>query len=174
MRDEGWDHVINNLPPLAQRDGLYVAAETATETFATPGRNTSHPCLVAPLGMLDGKMVDRNTMDRTLTRILSGWDWNGTWGWDYPLLAMTAAKLDRGADAVDMLLKDVTKNTYLPNGHNFQDRGILPIYLPGNGGLLYTVAMMAAGWDGDTKRGAPGFPSDGSWTVRSEGLLPAP
>ena len=39
-------------------------------------------------------------------------------------------------------------------------------YLPGNGGLLYAVATMAAGWDGAAERPAPGFPEDGSWVVR--------
>ena len=35
---------------------------------------------------------------------------------------------------------DVTKNRYLANGHNYQaDR--LPIYLPGNGVLLTTIAI---------------------------------
>ena len=51
---------------------------------------------------------------------------------------------------------------------------ILPLYLPGNGGLLYAVAMMAAGWDGAPDGTAPGFPADGSWTVRHEGLTRCP
>ncbi len=42
-------------------------------------------------------------------------------------------------------------------------------YFPGNGGLLYAVAMMAAGWDGAPAGDAPGFPEKG-WVVRSEGL----
>ncbi|RYG36671.1 glycoside hydrolase family 65, partial [bacterium] len=65
-REPKWDDVIAHLPPLATRDGLYVAAETATDTFTTPGRNISHPTMVAPLGMFDGRMVDRETMRRTL------------------------------------------------------------------------------------------------------------
>ena len=67
-----------------------------------------------------------------------------------------------------------SKNNYLPNGHNFQIPGTLPLYLPGNGGLLYAVAMMAGGWDGAPKRHAPGFPDDGRWTVQCEGFEPAP
>jgi len=47
-------------------------------------------------------------------------------------------------------------------------------YLPGNAGLLYAVAMMAAGWDGAPDPHAPGFPDDGSWNVRYEGLKTAP
>jgi len=35
-------------------------------------------------------------------------------------------------------------------------------------------AMMAAGWDGGPNRPAPGFPGDGSWVVRYEGLRKAP
>ena len=41
-------------------------------------------------------------------------------------------------------------------------------------GLLAAVAMMAAGWDGAPDRHAPGFPSDGSWSVRWEGLRRMP
>ena len=89
------------------------------------------------------------------------------------MIAMSAARLGEGRIAVDALLKDVTKNTYLPNGHNFQETS-LPIYLPGNGGLLTAVAMMAAGWDGCPDRDAPGFPDDGQWTVRYEDLKKMP
>jgi hypothetical protein len=88
-------------------------------------------------------------------------------------MAMTAARLGRPNDAVDALLMNVQKNTYLPNGHNYQDQR-LTIYLPGNGGLLSAVAMMAAGWDGAPTKDAPGFPKDGKWKVRSEGLVPMP
>jgi hypothetical protein len=63
---------------------------------------------------------------------------------------------------------DTPKNRYLPNGHNYQRPG-LSIYLPGNGGLLWATAMMAAGWDGAPNGNAPGFPRRG-WNVRWEGL----
>ncbi len=39
-------------------------------------------------------------------------------GWDYPMMAMCAARLGELALAVDALLMDMPKNTYLPNGHN--------------------------------------------------------
>ncbi|PXY37415.1 hypothetical protein [Prauserella flavalba] len=42
-------------------------------------------------------------------------------------------------------------------------------YCPAAGGLLYAVAMLAAGWDGAPEGDAPRFPDDGSW----EGLSPA-
>lgn len=62
------------------------------------------------------------------------------------------------------------KNTYLPQGHNWQTPR-LRCYLPGNGGLLLAVALMAAGWDGCTTPD-PGFHRRGS--VRYEGILPLP
>jgi hypothetical protein len=46
-------------------------------------------------------------------------------------------------------------------------------YFPSNGSLLVAVALMAAGWDGSAVP-HPGFPDDGSWVVRSEGLRPLP
>ena len=41
-------------------------------------------------------------------------------------------------------------------------------------GLLTAVAMMAAGWDGCPNTPAPGFPADGSWVVKWEGLKKMP
>jgi hypothetical protein len=82
---------------------------------------------------------------------------------------MTAARLGETKIAVDALLMNTEKNRYLANGHNYQ-RPNLPCYLPGNGGMLYAVAMMAGGFSGAPRRSAPGFPDDGSWHVRVEGL----
>ncbi|MGC8540347.1 MAG: hypothetical protein ACP5QA_06920 [Phycisphaerae bacterium] len=42
--------------------------------------------------------------------------------------------------------------------------------IPGDGALLYAAAFLTAGWDGGPHRNAPGFPQDGSWKVRHEGL----
>jgi hypothetical protein len=45
----------------------------------------------------------------------------------------------------------------------------------GNGGVLYAMAMMAVGWDGAPEGNrAPGFPDDGNWVVKWEGLEKAP
>ena len=123
--------------------------------------------MLGALGMLSGDRVDRETMRRTLRKVLKEWRWDQTWGWDYPLTAMTAARLGEPKLAVDALLMNTEKNRYLPNGHNWQ-RQNLPCYLPGNGGLLYAMALMAGGWQGSPPGRAPGFPSDGSWTVRTE------
>ena len=128
--------------------------------------------MLAAFGMLSGAKADRETMRKTLKKVMKEWDWAETWGWDYPMTAMTAARLGEPEMAIDALLMDTPKNKYLPNGHNYQ-RPNLPLYLPGNGGLLYAVAMMANGWKGSANQGSPGFPSNGKWTVRSEGFNPA-
>lgn len=85
--------------------------------------------------------LDTAVMGRTLDLVKRVWDWDETWGWDYPMMAMTAARLGRGEDAVSALLMPERTNTYLRNGHNYQD-GRLTIYLPGNGGRLSALALM--------------------------------
>ncbi|GAA4875479.1 hypothetical protein GCM10023310_63820 [Paenibacillus vulneris] len=164
-----WLEVSEQLSELPQLDGVYLAHENCPDTYTKA--NIDHPSMLGALGLLPGKKADPAVMRNTLQRVMDSWRWEHTWGWDYPMAAMTAARLGEGEWAVDLLLKEVTKNTYLPNGHNYQRPGLYA-YLPGNGGLLTAVAMMACGWQGSPERHAPGFPSDGSWTVRWEGLHP--
>jgi hypothetical protein len=166
-REPKWDDVIKRLSPPPVREGVYLAHENCPQTFTQ--RNYDHPSMLYALGVLPGEGVDRETMRRTLAKVMREWRWAETWGWDYPMTAMTAARLGEPRAAVDALLMQVEKNRYLPNGHNWQ-RANLPCYLPGNGGLLYAVALMAGGWRGAPHAHAPGFPADGSWSVRHEGL----
>ena len=73
---------------------------------------------------------------------------------------------------VDMLLRNETKNLYFANGHNYQSDGLV-CYLPGNGGLLAAVAMLAGGFDdgkGVTVR--VGFPPQ--WGATVEGFKAYP
>jgi hypothetical protein len=170
QRDLLWDHIISKLAVLPVQNGVYLAHENCPQTYTE--RNSDHPSMLAAYGLLSGEGVDRETMRRTLHKTMTEWHWDQTWGWDYPMTAMTAARLGEGNVAVDALLMTTAKNRYLPNGHNWQ-RPNLPCYLPGNGGLLYAVAMMSAGWCGAPKTHAPGFPSDGKWNVRWENLHPA-
>jgi len=196
-RNASWERVLTRLAPLPQRDGLYVATESQPELWAlarsapcSNGRtarecpNRDHPSFLAALGLLPGTTVDRETMRRTLRAVVEAWDLRQTWGWDFPMLAMTAARLHEPGRAVDFLLSDA---------HNFQfgSSGMTPrlqldttaaepelrrvaeTYFPSNGGLLLAVGMMAAGWDGESAP-QPGFPADGTWVVRSEGLRPLP
>ncbi len=168
-REAQWDRVLQHISPMPEKDGLYVNAESAPDTFGTAGPRKDHPAMLMAYGMIPGPKVDPGVMRATLKRVLKTWDWASTWGWDFPMIAMAAARVGEPALAIDALMMDVQKNTYLKNGHNYQHDG-LPLYLPGNGALLTAVAMMAAGWDGAPSISAPGFPQDGTWTVRWEGL----
>jgi hypothetical protein len=163
-----WERVCALLSRPHEKDGVYEAHELISDTFETA--NIDHPSMLGACGVLPGKLVDKETMLRTLHRVRDSWAWETSWGWDFPMAAMSAARLGEPWLAVDMLLMDQVKNSYLANGHNYQ-RGDLLCYLPGNGGLLAAVALMAAGWIGGPDTHAPGFPGDGTWTVRHEGLV---
>jgi hypothetical protein len=166
-REPHWDEVRRNLAPLPVVDGVFVHSAEWTDTYTK--RAWEHPDPIGVFGMLPPMIgVDAETARRTVAEVWTTWDWNRCWGWDFPWMAMAAARTGQPQIAVDALLKDSSKNSYSIEGINGG------WYLPGNGGLLYAVAMMAAGWDGAPDRPSPGFPDDGTWVVKWEGLKPAP
>jgi len=193
-RNKTWDDIIEHISPLPMnQEGVYTAglskgqtdklegfdpfdnvrsgSPASSETFAEKCRN-DHPAVLGPFGMLPTSSVscDSVATNRTLNWVMQNWNWATTWGWDYGMTAMAAARLGQPETALQALLIDTQKNTYLKNGHNFQTSDRLRIYLPGNGALLSAIAMMCAGWDGCTNPFNPGFPQDGTWNVRWEGL----
>ena len=194
-RNKQWDDVINRLNPLpVTKEGIYTAGlpigkteglqsfdpfntvgggstSVKEETFADKIRN-DHPAVLGAFGLLPSNSArcDSIAALKTLDWVMKNWNWQTTWGWDYGMIAMTAARLGRPDIALDALLIDTQKNTYLKNGHNFQTADRLRLYLPGNGALLTAIAMMCAGWDGCKEVLNPGFPKDGRWNVRWEGL----
>ena len=171
--DKKWQDVIDKLAPLPINDGLYLPHQNRPDAYSNPKYRADHPIVLGALGFLpQTERVNKEIMANTFDEIWTEWNWDHTWGWDYPLIAMTAARLGKPEKAIDALFMDVQKNTYLKNGHNYQNGG-LRIYLPGNGGLLTTVAMMAAGWDGSEGE-TPGFPKNGKWKVKWEGLKKMP
>ena len=168
-RVELWDDILRSISPLPQHDGVYIEHENCPDTYTR--YNKSHPCMLNAFGALPGALVDRDIMKNTLDTVLENWNMERTWGWDYPLMAMCAARLGEPEKAIDCLLLDTPKNHYGANGHNYQ-RPSLPLYLPANGGLLTAIAMMTAGWDGiEPESYAPGFPKNGKWNIRFEGIL---
>jgi hypothetical protein len=172
--ERDWARVQQELARPTAADGLYLAAESIPESYTNPAFLQDHPAVLGALGMLPGAMMDPEAMRRTLLKVRDVWPWQGwVWGWDYPLAAMCAARLGMPEQALDLLLMETPTNRYLANGHCYQAPE-LPTYLPANGGLLYAVALMAAGWDGAPDRPAPGFPADGRWQVAWEGLRAAP
>lgn len=168
---EEWDDVRLKLAAPEQKNGVYLGIQGASESYTDKELMRDHPVVLGAYGILpDWDKLDPEIMRNTMHVIAQKWDWAHTWGWDYPMAAMSAVRLGEPELALEFLLKDVQKNTYLKNGHNYQSER-LRLYLPGNGGLLTTVGMMCAGWDGcNTKN--PGFPKDGTWDVKWEGISP--
>lgn len=168
-RNKKWDDVIRRLSPLPVQGDKYLFTESATDSYTNEEYRGDHPSVLGAWGMLPyTPMMDSARMKNTFNWVWNNWRWKDTWGWDYPMVAMTATRLGMPAMAVDALLMPVQKNTYLNNGHNFQDER-LTIYLPGNGGLLAAVALMCAGYEGSDVPN-PGIPKTKGWKVRSEGL----
>jgi protein-glucosylgalactosylhydroxylysine glucosidase len=154
-----------SLPPV--KDGVYLAHENCPDTFNKFPFNTDHPSMLAMYGVLNSGKTDDGIMSATLDKVLSVWDKNTLYGWDFPMMAMTACRLGRNKDAIELLLMESPKNTLLENGHNkMTGDDALPLYLPGNGGLLLAAAMIAAGY-GEKK--GPSFPE--GFTVNVEGIL---
>ncbi|SHM52790.1 glycoside hydrolase family 65 [Gracilibacillus kekensis] len=151
-----WIEVKEKLAKPRVKDGIYLAHQNCANTFTK--KNHDHPSMVASLGVLPGALIDKDVMLQTLYKVKEEWEWETAWGWDFPMCAMTAARLGELDLAVDFLLMDQVKNTYLINGHNYQ-HDALTAYLPGNGGLLTAIAMMASTW---------GFPDN--WKVKYQGL----
>ena len=188
-----WDDIINKLSTLPETNGVYTAgapigttgpseafdpfeaSAKKAETFTEKCHN-DHPAVLGACGLLPSQnttytlLYNKEQMKQTLNWVMDNWNWQTTWGWDYGMIAMTAARLGDPETALKALLIDTQKNTYLKNGHNFQTSDRLRVYLPGNGALLTAIAMMCAGWDGCTEPLNPGFPKDGTWNVRWEGL----
>ncbi len=196
-RNAEWDDIISRLAPLAEKNGIYQAGEPIkpfdakakgsefdpfvsapqegrkeiSETDFNLHSRSDHPAVLGACGLLPASPLwNADKMRATLDWIMKNWNWDKTWGWDYGMVAMCAARLGETETALNALLIDKVKNTYLVSGHNFQTADRLRLYLPGNGALLDAVAMMCAGWDGCKDTVNPGFPKDGKWNVRWEGL----
>ncbi|MFC4117351.1 hypothetical protein [Nonomuraea zeae] len=158
-RHERRQHIQDNLARPRQEGGRYSAI--ATEPYL---RRDDHPSLLCALGVVPPTpLIDPATMEATLLDVRDHWDWNSAWGWDFPVMAMTATRLGRPDLAVDALLADTAKNTFQATGHSPQIGSILPLYLPANGALLAAVSLMIGA-----------FPADGSWTVQHEGFTAWP
>jgi len=173
QRNRQWDTIISQLAPLPQANAVYLATESTPDCYTTERYLTDHPAVLAAYSTIPAANgLDTSIMKNTFELVWKIWKWNDTWGWDFPLTAMTATRLHLSDKAVEALLMPIKTNTYLHNGHNYQDER-LTIYLPGNGGVLNAVALMCTGADAD-KTINPGFPKDGSWKVKWEGLKKLP
>ncbi|THH17924.1 hypothetical protein EW146_g2969 [Bondarzewia mesenterica] len=163
-----WTAVRDGLAALPIQDGLYAVYEGIDEGWwGMPEYTSDHPALVGLYGWLPQTPgLDLEVVNKTVEKVWNDWNISNCWGWDFPMLAMSAARLGEPEKAIEWLLHPLFQ---------FDDVG-MPVggvraptpYFPGSGALLYAVAMMAGGWDGSVAgKVAPGFP-DG-WDVQVEG-----
>lgn len=137
-----------------------------------PALNGDPRSVVMMQGFLpDTPAVDQEIELRTAQKLSTIWYGSKISGWGQPVLAMNWARLGYPERAV----KHITAfDDWKFDDAGFADRGgdgsTPPPYLPGNGAFLYAVSYMIAGWKG-SRGNAPGFPDDGSWVVKHEGLL---
>ena len=165
-RTRKWKEVLSKMASLPVADGVYTTYEGIPDMWTK--YTYEHPALTGVYGMLPGDGVDQPTFKRTLEKVSKEWQFNRIWGWDFPMLAMAAARTGQPALAIDMLMHPSAGFQF--DEHGLATGGPFP-YFPSNGALLTAVAMMCGGWDGSEGE-APGFPKDGSWTVRYEGFVP--
>jgi hypothetical protein len=156
-----WKDIIEKISLLPVQDGLYLCSEDTKDSYQNTRYMSDHPIVSGISGVMpETKLVDPVILGNSLDTIMKKWNWKTTWGWDFPMLAMSAASIGRYEQAIDFLLMDAPKNRYLMNGHNYQDAR-LAIYLPGNGALLTAVAKMCV-YDQ--------FPHNKLWKVKWENL----
>ncbi|NHK26428.1 hypothetical protein FF098_000740 [Parvularcula flava] len=206
-RNAEWDEVLEGLSPLPTADGLYLPVDDMPDFWADAMRpqcaggqgtvggvdaagddpadhdclNRDHPSFLMATGLIPGgERVDDDMMRRTMMVMDEHWDFRQTWGWDFPMMAMTAARLGETEKALDYLMMDAANNQYGLTGmtprYHLGDDGYVKnadTYFPSNGSLLAAVALMVAGWDG-AEAETPGFPDDGSWVIRYEDITPLP
>ena len=107
-RDMAWEDMTARLSPLAYDDNyLYLAAESATDTYRDIRLTSDHMAVLGAVGILPmSRLVNEEYMRNTLDWVLARWNWDKTWGWDYPMTAMNAVRLGAPEKAVDALLMD--------------------------------------------------------------------
>lgn len=155
-----WARVADGMRrPEPLPDGTYPALATPPMLI-----RRDHPSMLMALGWLpDTGLIDPERMADTLDAVWAEWDLQSSWGWDYPVLAMTAARLGQIDRALEALLLPSPKNVFLANGHNPQMPGFLTLYLPANGGLLAAIAHIAAAVE-------RGHDLPEGWSLTAEGM----
>ncbi|KLO07550.1 hypothetical protein SCHPADRAFT_836533, partial [Schizopora paradoxa] len=164
-----WSGVRQHLSRLSITNGTYDVYEGIPADFWTdPTFTNDHPALVGLVGWLPPQpgVVDDAIAKATMEKVWTSWNISNCWGWDFGMLAMSAARNNETEKAIEWLLHPVFEfdDVGMPSG----GARVPTPYFPGAGSLLLAVAGMAAGWDG-SEGVAPGFPATG-WNVRVEGV----
>ncbi len=174
--DPRWADIIAKLSKLpVSEEGFYLEIETFAETYRQPG--PLPVSMTLSYGYLPKTpLLDVETFRRTFEEVNRR---NGVtrWAsWQIGQAALSAARLGDPETSVAVLTNLSKPTRFMNNGHVRRPKepeGCVT-YLPVNASLLCAAGTMIAGWDGAPARPFPGFPNDGKWVIRAEGLNPLP
>lgn len=165
-----WQQVLENLAPLATENATYLTYEGVPNMWIENSTIQSHPAMAGIYGWLpppsSGTPLDVSVVRNTAEMIKEKWQFSSAWGWDFPLLAMNSLRLGDTDQAISYLMHENFQ--FDDAGYPIGGTNVPTPYMPGSGGLLLAVAMMAGGWDGSE---GPHFPH--KWSAIVEGFLPA-
>lgn len=159
-----WRTVKDNLATFPIQDNAYVLYEGVEDMWTSPEIASDHPGFLGLYGWLPpDPRLNLTVFQNTVEKVYASWDLKNLYGWDFPLMAMAAARLGDGEQAVRWLLdsNNQVNELGMPEGGN---RVATP-YFPASAGMLLAVGMMAGGWDGFT---GPVIPE--GWKVEVEGF----
>ncbi|KAF2258576.1 hypothetical protein CC78DRAFT_621712 [Lojkania enalia] len=157
-----WRFVKENLAPFPVENGVYVLYEGVKNMWTTPTLSEDHPGLLGIYGWLPpDSRLNLTIFNATIQKVYESWNFTYSYGWDFPLLAITAARLGDAEKAVSWLLD--SNNQFDELGMPIGGARVPTPYFPASAGLLLAVGMMAGGWDGLE---GPIFPEE--WHVEVE------
>ncbi|KAF2201710.1 hypothetical protein GQ43DRAFT_455576 [Delitschia confertaspora ATCC 74209] len=162
---EEWTKVYDNIAPFQIENGVHVTYEGIPDMWNTPSYTEDHQGLLGIYGWLppDPQRLSLPTFQATLEKVYETWNFTYSYGWNFPLLAMAAARTGGADKAVDWLLTPsfVLDEVDMPvNGAR-----VATPYFPASSGLLLAVGMISGGWD---RLEGPVWPK--KWDVRGKGF----
>jgi hypothetical protein len=164
-----WADILAKLSKPAVSEGKYLELETEPDIYRRGGVPTTMLLALGYLPKTD--FIDLDTARRTFAEVnrRNGERWIS---WQLGQGALTATRLGETETAVRILTNPSPATRFMPSGYvrRPKEPNGCVAYLPVNSSLLAAVGLMAAGWDGAPAGTAPGFPRDGKWIVRVEGL----
>jgi len=155
----------NGLAPFPMMDGSYIRFEGVDDMWSNSKSVSNHPAFAGMFGMLPpDPRLNMTAFQHSMAIVYGGWRITSNHTWDFPMLAMTAARSGDSSRAVDLLLHD----TFVFNqaGMSIAKESTTP-HFASSGGLLMAVAMLANGWKELHGRH---WPKD--WVCESEGFNP--
>jgi hypothetical protein len=179
-RDSRWDEVLRNLahlPTIETASGrLYLEIEGVDDIYA-PEKRTIPTSMLLALGYLPATPKVNVEIARRTFAAINERHGPGRWvSWQMGQGALTATRLGEPDTAIEILTNTAAPAHFMPSGYvrRPRDPDGAVAYLPANSAFLSALGLRAGGWDGAPAGPAPGFPKNGLWAIRAEGLLPMP